>query len=316
MIISRDGVRLVHIDFDREEELEEVVRDFATDLFGSGIVLLPQVTITTGDGRATVPDAIVVDLEARSWFIVEVELARHGTWDHIAPQVSRQLAAAESAATRERVLQKTLDQIRAEAALQKLTQELGISELSVHGHVKSILDRPPIVAIPIDSIPQDLRDWATTLRNTVYIWEIHKFVDPESDRIFYSVPDEATPTLETVASRTGDLPRLRSGGNKTLAELLRLEPGLLGAPLTLEYGPRGGERRTFSGVLRQTGVEVDGTILSPSYAAVHCMRLAGSSRPTANGWTMWRLDDGRLLNDAHQDALSASEEAVPGDEPG
>src|SRR5262249_42878387 len=69
-----------------------------------------------------------------------------------------------------------------------------------------------------------------------------------------------------------------------------VESGLLsdGQPLTLEYGPRGGERRTFAGLVRQVGIEVDGKVYSPSYAAVYCIQKAGSKRKTANGWIMWK----------------------------
>ncbi len=158
VIISRDGTRLRRADFEREEELEAVVRDFAPDLFGSSVVYIGQPTITTGDGRTTVPDAIVIDLEARTWFLVEVELARHGIWEHIAPQVSRQLAAAGSDTTLERLLDKALEAISRDARLQALLQELGIPQIDIHGHVRSILQRPPVVAIPIDAVPQDLQD--------------------------------------------------------------------------------------------------------------------------------------------------------------
>ena len=37
--------------------------------------------------------------------------------------------------------------------------------------------------------------------------------------------------------------------------------------------------------------------LDDGYAAVHCMKKAGSQRETANGWTMWRKQDGTLIDD-------------------
>jgi hypothetical protein len=82
-------------------------------------------------------------------------------------------------------------------------------------------------------------------------------------------------------------------------------PSLVGTRLKLEYGPRGTERKTFEGLLRADGVEVDGKLFSPSYAAVHCMQKAGSARKTANGWVMWRTEAGELLIDLYNRVRSA-----------
>ena len=55
-------------------------------------------------------------------------------------------------------------------------------------------------------------------------------------------------------------------------------------------------KRTFEGTVRQNGIEVDGRVFSPSLAAVYCIQKAGSPRKTANGWTMWKTEDGVLLD--------------------
>jgi hypothetical protein len=70
-------------------------------------------------------------------------------------------------------------------------------------------------------------------------------------------------------------------------------------PAEIGHRPRGSERRTFEGILRLDGIEVDGKVFSPSYAAVHCIQKAGSSRKTANGWVMWRTESGELLVDLY-----------------
>lgn len=77
-------------------------------------------------------------------------------------------------------------------------------------------------------------------------------------------------------------------------------PHLNGETVFLEYGPRGGERRTFQGTIRVDGIDIGGTVYSPSYAAVECMRQAGSQRRTANGWTMWKTSSGEFLADVYE----------------
>lgn len=94
--------------FSNEAELEYVVQQYADLLFGANIIYLPQTRIATIGGRGTVPDAIVIDIENGLWYVVEAELAHHGTWEHIAPQVSRQLAAVGAPNTLEVLLQLAL----------------------------------------------------------------------------------------------------------------------------------------------------------------------------------------------------------------
>ena len=84
-------------------------------------------------GKNTIPDAIVIDVQSEGWFVVEAEWAVHGTWEHIAPQVSRQLAAVSSAKTREVVLQIALKLVKQNKRLRELFLDLDIGELEIHG---------------------------------------------------------------------------------------------------------------------------------------------------------------------------------------
>ena len=76
----------------------------------------------------------------------------------------------------------------------------------------------------------------------------------------------------------------------------------------MEYGPRGQPRQVFEGIVREDGIEVDGVVFSPSYAAVRCIQNAGSDRKTASGWTSWKTPDGQLIDDLYQ-ALGSAESA-------
>ncbi|MGE5396930.1 MAG: hypothetical protein ACM3MK_05260 [Chitinophagales bacterium] len=85
-----------------------------------------------------------------------------------------------------------------------------------------------------------------------------------------------------------------------------MQAGLIheGQRVILEYGPRGNPKRTFEGTLRKEGVEIDGQIMSLSTAAVYCMKKAGSQRETANGWIMWKTEDGTILNEYYNKLYS------------
>jgi hypothetical protein len=298
--------------FENEAEIERVVQDYAEQLFGASIVYLPQTRLSTIGGRGTVPDAIVVDVASGEWYLVEAERGVHGTWEHIAPQVSRHLAAVAAPQSMEILIRLVLDQLRSDEEIKGAFRDAGISELEAHGRLQTIFRTPPTVAIPIDFVPKDLTEWIRSLRNVVKIWVIEKFVlTTDSSRVLYSLPDEGFPTLSTSSGPTGAAGEIRATGSQPLQELIAAMPNLVGSRLKLEYGPRGSERRTFEGVLRSNGIEVDGKIFSPSYAAVYCIQKAGSPRKTANGWTMWRAEGGELLVDLYNRIRSDEAEASP-----
>jgi hypothetical protein len=86
-----------------------------------------------------------------------------------------------------------------------------------------------------------------------------------------------------------------------------IQSGLIkeGQDVYLDYGPRGKPKKRWKGILRKDGVEVDGKIMSLSAAAVYCIQQAGSHRETANGWIMWKTEDGTYLNDFYNKVFSS-----------
>jgi hypothetical protein len=290
------GSQYVRASFENEAEIEQVVHDYAELLFGSASIYLPKTRITTIAGKGTIPDGCVIDLEGEEWYLVEAERASHGTWEHIAPQVSKQLTALSHPDSLSRILQLALQEIEESARLRDLLKELGLKELSVHGQIQRILAKPPTIAIPIDEVPPDLLEWAATLKTSVRIWKIEKYLREEDGGVLYMLPEDATPTIDTTSQQGSDSPYRGRGGN-LYARVLKAGLLRIGETLHLEYGPRGGKKGHFEATVRPDGLEVDGTVFSPSYAAVHCMRKAGSQRQTANGWVMWRRQDGSLMDD-------------------
>jgi len=99
-------------EFDEESELEKAVSSNPSVVFGEEVIYIPQKAIETVGGAGTVPDGIVINPPAERWYIVEVELARHGTWGHIAQQVSRQIVAADNPRTKKETLKTVLSLIQ------------------------------------------------------------------------------------------------------------------------------------------------------------------------------------------------------------
>ncbi len=249
---------------------------------------------------AQYPKHIVVEFETGNWYLVEAERAIHGTWEHIAPQISRQLTAILNPQTLNNLISLSLEVLQQHSLLREaLSQELSLEEISFHGRISDILRKSPIVAIPIDEIPDDLEEWANTLKHVVKIWRISKYVCPSTDDILYSFPEDLAPDVST---STDEIERSRVGKVAGQVFTKIVLAGLVsdGQKLWLEYGPRGQPKQRFEATVRPQGIEVDGRVYSPSYAAVACMKKAGSERQTANGWIMWRTEDGEFINELYQ----------------
>lgn len=283
----------------------KVVKDYAEYLFGSSILFLPKSKVTTLGGAGTIPDGFVIDVESEEWFMVETELATHGTWQHIAPQVSKQLAATDSQATRDSLLKVCLEMVKKNKSAAGVFADLDIPQLEIHGKLQTILSKPPTIAIPIDGIPSDLQSWVKTLKFPVKIWLIEKYQSIDGKDIFYSIPDENVPTLTTQSAEGEPLSTLASRLSQPFQEVM--QAGLIkeGQTVLLDYGPRGKPKKQWKGTLRMDGIEIDSKIMSLSAAAVYCIKMSGSQRETANGWIMWKTEDGTYLNKFYNKIFSS-----------
>ncbi|MGK5085372.1 hypothetical protein WDW37_18960 [Bdellovibrionota bacterium FG-1] len=306
MLVSKSN-RYVKTAFNDEAEIEKVVRDYAEYLFGSSILFIQKSKIKTTEGTGTIPDGFVIDIESGEWYILEAELAHHGTWQHIVPQVSKQMTAIESPATRIAILAIAVDLVRTSKDAANVFAELGISQIDIHGVLEKILSNRPTIAIPIDAIPADLQSWARTLKFVVKIWLIEKFQNQDGSMTIYSIPEENSPTVITRTLGDNPAATIITRSSEPYQDIF--EAGLIkdGQKIFLEYGPRGREKKTFTGLIRKGGVELDGVVMALSTAAVECMRRTGSQRQTANGWAMWKTENGALLDSIYAKLYSNRE---------
>ena len=307
MILFADR-KFVTSTFDNEAEIERVVIDNAEFIFGPDYIMLPKSLIKSADGSGTIPNGFAIDFASRRWFIVEAELSAHPVWTHIAPQVSKQIVAAQQPASRKLLIEVVVNRVREDSQLKNRIEELGIDEIDIRQVVTEIIESPPIVGIPIDHVSIDLREWAQTLKNEVKLWIVRKLVDlRDPSEILYEIPDEFRPVFDSSA----DVPT--RDGNRfydvSVSDLL--EAGYIRSEsrLTMSYKPRGGDKRCFEAIVSEDGdlVVADRSFSAPSYAALYCIQRAGSDRNTVNGWTSWKTANGELLADLRTKYLKEKE---------
>jgi len=300
--------RFVSVPFESEAELEGVVERFSEHIFGPDSVYLPKALIRSPEGHGTVPDGFVIDIRERRWFIVEAELAVHSVWSHIAPQVSKQIVAAGRSTTKQQLVDLFVSLVKRQPELEERFEDLGIAAIDIRREVAHILDTPPFIALPIDQIGADLRQWAQTLGTEVKLWLIRKLVDfDDPQRVMYEIPDEFRPELDTSVSASGSAER--STYDVCIADLIAADLVEVGQMLEMSYQPRGGDRRTYTAVVEPDGslTVLGKTFSAPSYAALHGIQDAGSERRTVNGWIAWKDQNGRSIAELREELLSGND---------
>lgn len=302
MLFTPTGSFYSKVQFKTEEEVEKVVVDNFKLLFGDYSILLPKSKILTSGGKGTIPDGIIVDFKENRWFILEVERGDHETWGHIAPQISKQLVAVMNRETKNKITSLCITEIEKQKEFSNLLEsDLKIRLINIHGLVQKILEKDPIVSLPIDYSPSDLEEWASLQKVDVQIQHIEKYMNSAGE-VLYDFPDlELKQESESLQAT-----------NKSNALYELVKSGLLnvGDKVHFDYGPKGKPKTHFEGVVRSDGIEVDGVVSSASISAMRCIQKINPTRTTANGWATWKTVDGKLLEEKWKALLKMNGEQV------
>jgi hypothetical protein len=309
MLIYKD-TKFIKSPFDSEAELEQVIIDNYEYLFGPTSFYLPKAKIKTADGAGTIPDGFAIDIGQKKWYLVEAELMHHSVWNHIAPQVTKQILAAQQQTTKRSLIDLAVMQYKSEPYTKEKFDDLNIVEINVRQVVGDILETDPIIGVPIDGVTNDLRDWARTLKYKVKLWVVNKFVElNKPTNIVFEFPEEFKPELDT--EEESQPKKLNTEIAQYDVELIDLiNAGLLKVAdkLYMTYKPRNGQQKRYEAIILEDGsLEVLGqTFSAPSYAALAGIQDAGSDRKTVNGWTSWRILSGQTIAELREKLLNTA----------
>jgi len=158
ILLIIDGVKYeLHSPKD-ERELEEIVKEHFTDIFGENSLyfdIKPELRSKAGIGSK--PDGFVIVFGKPRFYVVEIERAEHGVHDHVVTQISRfNTALRRSPETRRKIADAIYDEIVGDP----------FKELFVKSKVKAdtykfltdLVSEKPMIAIIIDETLDELRD--------------------------------------------------------------------------------------------------------------------------------------------------------------
>lgn len=307
MLIFNDR-KFIKTPFVNELEIEGVVIKNYEHLFGPDSFYLPKTLIKTADGSGTIPDGFAIDIGQKQWYIVEAELGHHDVWNHIAKQVSKQIVASQQIDTKRRLEDVAIDSYNLSSSVKEKFTNLNISSVDARKVIRDILEKDPIIGIPIDHIPNDLRDWAKQQKHKVKLWLISKYSEfGNSANIVFEFPEEFKPTLDTTEpEKHSNKAFAPTKYEIELSDLIEVKLLSVVQILFMHYKPKHGVQKKYEAVLHADGslTVLGQTFSSPSYAALAGIKDAGSDRQTVNGWTSWRTDTGQTLSELREQFLS------------
>jgi hypothetical protein len=299
MLITK-STRFIQATFDSEAELEQVVIDNYEYIFGPSSIYIPKALILTPDGFGTIPDGFAFDLSKNQWFIVEAELAKHNIWNHIAPQVAKQITAASKPESKRYLAERVVSLFRENQDVRDKFEDEGIEHIDIRKVLDQILATQPFLGMPIDSVSADLREWASTsVKLETKLWIVKKHVElGNPSNVMYEIPEEYRPVLDTKEMEDSAARGSIAVYDISIQDLMKEELLAPGSKLYMSYKPKSTqERRTYEVIVEEDGSlrADDQSFSSPSYAAIYYINKAGSPRKTQNGWNSWKTEAGVTL---------------------
>lgn len=216
--------------------------------------------------------------------MVEAELMHHSVWNHIAPQITKQILASQQAITRRTIVDLAVEQYKSDLSTKEKFDELNIAEINVRQVLGDILETDPIIGVPIDGVTNDLKDWARTLKYKVKLWVVTKFVEFNNPQnIVIEFPEEFKPELDTEqeAEEQNDNTEINRYDVKII-DLIYSNLLKVGDKLIMSYRPRNGQPKRYEATILEEGSLslLDQVFGSPSYAALAGIIDSGSTRQT------------------------------------
>ncbi len=143
-----------------EEELEQMVKEHAQDIFGENSIYLDKKQkLKSLAGIGSIPDGLVIMFgNVPEWHIVEVELSSHDPYGHIVPQVDRFLNGIDNRDTRNKIIEALYDAIYGDEFLKVETRQAIGLDKDVHKFLSDLIARPPTIAIVIEEYTSQLRE--------------------------------------------------------------------------------------------------------------------------------------------------------------
>lgn len=161
MILFKDGIKYIEYQYKNEIEIEDMIFEHHKYIFGNDSLLLAKRKIKTNSGIGTIPDAFVISLDDKRWYLIEVELKNHPLYEHIVPQISKFNTAIKNSDSQKKLIKMIYDEIKNNPRKNLMFQLKNIKE--VYKYIAEILESKPQIIILIDGKNDELEEVCDSL---------------------------------------------------------------------------------------------------------------------------------------------------------
>jgi len=154
-----DGVKYQEWTPQLEDDLEQVVKEHAQDIFGEQSIYLDIKTRLKSElGTGSVPDGLLIFFGDRPhWRIIEIELSGHPLHDHIVAQVGRFISGLENPSTQKKIVDMVYSEI-VRNDLDALKLRKTIQSIETYKFLSDLISTLPILTVIIEKETPGLRE--------------------------------------------------------------------------------------------------------------------------------------------------------------
>lgn len=160
-----DGVRYEEWIPTSEDELEQIVKEHAQDIFGEQSIYLDRKQkLKSLSGIGSIPDGYVIVFGALpEWHIVEVELSSHPLYEHIVTQVSKFINGISNPNIQRGIVNAIYGEITRDDVL-GLRLKKAVEPTEIYKFLSDLISKQPILTIIIEKDTEELGEALATLR--------------------------------------------------------------------------------------------------------------------------------------------------------
>jgi len=161
MILYKDAVKYIEYQYKNESEIEEMIFKHSKNIFGEDSLLLAKRKIRANSGIGAIPDAFVLSLDDKKWYLIEVELKNHPLYEHIVPQISKFNTALKNSDSQKKLIKMIYEEIKDDPQKNLMFQLKNIKE--VYKYIAEILESKPQIIVLIDGKNDELEEVCDSL---------------------------------------------------------------------------------------------------------------------------------------------------------
>ena len=160
-----------------EDELEQMVKEHAQDIFGEQSEYFAKQRLESKLGKGSIPDGFVIIFnESPCWHIVEVELSSHDLHRHIVEQASRFIIGIKNPQSQRKIVEAIYEEINIDD-LRRLRIKRAIETSEIHRFLTDLISKTPILTIIIEKHTEELDEALSALAHPqIKVVEFQTFV--------------------------------------------------------------------------------------------------------------------------------------------